>query len=78
MYKNTAYNLQYSDKDAQDIADAMESLGRVPKSNIRVLTNSEATREEIRKSMLVWLGDNVKENDVVFIYFILELIGSII
>ena len=69
MYKNTAYNLQYSDKDAQDIADAMESLDRVPKSNIRVLTNSEATREEIRKSMLVWLGDNVKENDVVFIYF---------
>jgi len=68
-YKNDKINLRYASKDATDFYNFLKSNegGKVPDSNIKLLTNQDATRKNILKS----LNENfskANENDVVIFY----------
>lgn len=62
--------LQFSNRDAVAFADYLMSAsgGKVPKNQIRLLTDSAATIGEVDKA-LRWVLNNCKENDRVYFYF---------
>jgi hypothetical protein len=68
-YSNSANNLNYSAKDATDFQNALTHYGNFKKENIKLLINENASRENIRKAIEGWLKSNIKENDLVIIYF---------
>lgn len=61
--------LRYAHRDAQKFADYLTSPsgGNVPQDHIKLLTNNEATRNNIIKSLNQVLG-RALENDVVYLY----------
>lgn len=62
--------LKYAHKDAQEFASFLQTSagGSVPKENIRLLINENATVSAIYLSMR-WLTDSKKQNALVYIYF---------
>lgn len=63
--------LQYTDEDARGMYKFLTSPsgGRVPKKNIKLLIDHEATLVNIRTALGVFLSKNAKPNDTVIIYF---------
>jgi len=68
-YENPVNNLKYAQKDASNFQDALFKYGKFNKENVRLLTNKDASRENIRKSIEGWLKSRVKRNDLVIIFF---------
>ena len=62
--------LKYANKDARVFADYLlsKSGGSVPKENIRLLTDSNATTAAVYDAMS-WLRESCRENDLVYFYF---------
>ena len=67
--------LKYAHKDAQRFANFLQSPagGNVPRANIRILTNREATRSNILNSLKDVLGKAL-ENDVVYLYMAMHAV----
>jgi hypothetical protein len=69
-FKNPKWNLNYPDKDAKDFADYLIQKAHFAPDHVRVLTDSQATRERILTDIgSFWLPFNAKPNDLVCIYF---------
>ena len=62
-----AYDLPYSDDDAQDLYDELCSLWG--SDHIKLLVDSEATKANIGDSVVSWLDPREDANDVVFFFF---------
>lgn len=63
-------DLQFAHRDAKIFADYLQSTagGSVPKDNIRLLTNEQATIANIYMAKQ-WLEESAQKDDLVFFYF---------
>lgn len=69
-FKDPRWDLMYPAKDAEDFASFLIKEGNFAEDHVKVLTNSEATRENILTAMgSKWLPENVKPGDIVVLYF---------
>jgi tetratricopeptide (TPR) repeat protein len=68
-YKNPKLRLQYAAADAKQVRNSLITFGRFKQENVQLLTDSEATRENIRKRIEGWLKKVANTNDLVLIYF---------
>jgi hypothetical protein len=62
--------LQFADRDAEKFAEFIQTSegGAFPKDNIRILSNGDATRENIFRA-INWLSKRVKGDDLVYVFF---------
>lgn len=68
-FKYSNINLRYAAKDATDFDKYLTSYGRFAKDHVKLLTDGEATRENIVKMLGEgWLGKNAAPDDLVVIY----------
>lgn len=58
----------YAVKDAQAVASLLETQGGIPKTHIRLLTDSKATGNDLR-SVGDWLRMRVKPDSTVYVYY---------
>jgi tetratricopeptide (TPR) repeat protein len=68
-YQNPSLRLHYAAEDAKQMQNSLMTFGKFKKENVRLLTDGEATRENIRKNIEGWLKKNAKKDDLVLIYF---------
>ena len=61
--------LSYATSDAKAIAEILIDRFEFPKENVTVLLDSKATRDSIRKAFFDLVGERVKPNDRVIIFF---------
>lgn len=59
----------YAAKDAEAIARVLEVQGGVPKTHIKLLTDSRATYNDIRNHVTDWLRMRVKPESTVYTYY---------
>lgn len=59
----------YAAKDAETIAKVLEIQGGIPKTHIKLLTDSKATNTDIRNHVNDWLRMRVKSDSIVYIYY---------
>ncbi len=70
QFKDPKWNLLYADKDAKDFGKFLTNECNFQPDHVKVLTNSEATREKILTALgSQFLPQNVKPGDLVLIYF---------
>lgn len=58
----------YAVRDAQAVADLLQTQGGIPKSHIRLLTDAKATGNDLR-TLGDWLRLRVKANSTVYVYY---------
>src|SRR3990172_4348419 len=70
-YSNPTINLNYADRDAQAFQELLldPQIGAYKPENVRLLINEEATRKNIMSALNSWLGNRVREEDSVLIYY---------
>jgi tetratricopeptide (TPR) repeat protein len=69
-FKDTAINLRYPAKDAEDFSRFLTETQGFSPNNVRCLMNEQATRENILAAMgETWLPRTVDKEDLVLIYF---------
>jgi uncharacterized caspase-like protein/Tfp pilus assembly protein PilF len=69
-YKNPNLRLRYAAEDARQVRNSLITFGRFKEDNVRLLTDDEATRENIRKNIEGWLKRKIaKKDDLVLVYF---------
>lgn len=68
-YEISSNDLRFAQKDADDFSKALISYGGFKKENTKLLVNSDASRENIRKNIEGWLKDKASKNDLVIIFF---------
>ncbi len=68
-YENSANNLKYARKDAEDFRNSLLEYGKFNKENVKLLVDKQASRENIRKNIEGWLKTIAKKNDLVIIFF---------
>ena len=61
--------LKYPETDAEEFKRILVEHGAVPEDNIKYLTGSNATRENIKNSIYEFLGSNTLPEDEVYIFF---------
>lgn len=61
--------LALCEKDAEVMKQSIVKTGNFDAANVRVLLGNQVTRENLRSSIVEWLGRNVKEGDQVFFFF---------
>lgn len=61
--------LNLCEKDAAVMKDSIVKTGNFDAANVKVLLGSEVTRENLRSSIVDWLGSQVREGDQVFFFF---------
>ncbi len=68
-FKDPSINLKYAAKDATDFSNFLVSNQRFKSDHVKLLTNEQATREDII-GMLgdKWLGKVAKKDDLVLVY----------
>ncbi len=73
-YKNLApaENLAFAEKDAENLYSALigKEGGNIEFENVRKLIGPQATLENIRDALEVWLPSHVQETDRVVVYFV--------
>jgi len=64
-------SLNYTVNDAQGLYDVLinPNYGGIPKDNIQLLLDQEATVANIKKAIGTWLRQQAKEDDTVMIYY---------
>ncbi len=68
-FKDPKWNLMYPAKDAQDFANFLVKEGHFAPDHVNVLTNSNATRQNILSAFGEgWLPENVKPGDIALVY----------
>jgi uncharacterized caspase-like protein len=70
-YQDERLNLRFSTNDAQGLYNILtdSNYGGVPKENIQLLLNKDATDRNIKRALGKWLQQQVKEEDTVIIYY---------
>ncbi len=61
--------VSYAVKDAQAIAALLETQAGIPKTHIKLLTDSKATLSGLRNHLGEWLRLRVKPDSTVYVYF---------
>lgn len=59
----------YAVKDAEEIAQLLETQGGIPKTNIKLLTDAKATIGDLRSHFGDWLRMRVKPDSTVYVYY---------
>ncbi|MBX9573416.1 MAG: caspase family protein [Candidatus Obscuribacterales bacterium] len=68
-FKDPKWNLMYPAKDAQDFANFLVKEGHFAPDHVKVLINSNATRQNILSAFGEgWLPENVKPGDIALVY----------
>src|SRR5271157_3037353 len=67
-----ADNLAFAEKDAENLYSALISkeAGNIEFENVRKLIGPQATLENIRDALEVWLPSHAQETDRVVVYFV--------
>ena len=60
---------KYAAMDAEMIATYFQSLGGLPKNNVRLLQDWSALRPDIEEALLDWLPSRISKESVVTVYF---------
>lgn len=60
---------KYAALDAEMVATYFQSLGGLPKSNVRLLQDWSALRPDIEEALLDWLPSKITKDSVVMVYF---------
>ena len=60
---------KYAALDAEMVATYFQSLGGLPKSNVRLLQDWSALRPDIEEALLDWLPSRITKESVVTVYF---------
>jgi hypothetical protein len=60
---------KYAALDAEMVATYFESLGGLPKNNVRLLQDGSALRPDIEEALLDWLPSKISKDSLVVIYF---------
>src|SRR3990167_1054961 len=70
-YANPNINLNYADKDAQALSEILldAEVGAYKPENVRLLINEGATRKNIMSALNSWLGNRVRKEDSVLIFY---------
>jgi uncharacterized caspase-like protein len=72
-YKNlpTKAQLRFANRDAEELATFLRSPngGGFPSSNIKILTDAEASLASVRTALGTWLTRSTEPSDVVYIFF---------
>src|SRR3990172_11715276 len=70
-YANPNINLNYADKDAQALSEILldAEIGAYKPENVRLLINEGATRKNIMSALNSWLGNRVRKEDSVLIFY---------
>ncbi|MEE8349789.1 MAG: SUMF1/EgtB/PvdO family nonheme iron enzyme [Acidobacteriota bacterium] len=70
-YANATIDLSFAENDAQSLYDLLldPEIGAYKKENIRLLVDENATRKNIMSSLNSWLGNRVREEDSVLIFY---------
>jgi hypothetical protein len=61
--------IPYAAKDAEAIAQVLEVQAGIPKTHIKLLTDSKATNTDIRSHLNDWLSMRVKPDSTVYVYY---------
>ena len=61
-------HLKYASRDIQGISRALVRAGKVPQTHIKLLTDQDASKQHILKSLKTWLG-KAGPKDTVLVYF---------
>ncbi len=60
---------KYATLDAEMVATYLQTLGGVPRNNVRLLKDWSALRPDIEEALLDWLPSKVTKDSVVTVYF---------
>ena len=71
QYEDNRLNLNYTENDARGLYDLLTDpqYGGVPKENIQLLLNEDATDRKIKRAIGKWLARQTGEDDTVIIYY---------
>jgi len=69
-YVPPAAQLKYAHRDAEDFAQFLRSppAGAIPASNVRLLTEQQATAGGVRAALVNWLPQSAGPNDIVYLF----------
>ena len=70
-YANSTIDLSFAANDAQSLHDLLldPEIGAYKEENVRLLVNEDATRKNIMSSLNSWLGNRVREEDSILIFY---------
>jgi formylglycine-generating enzyme required for sulfatase activity len=70
-YANPAINLEFAAADAEALSKLLTDpeVGAYAPDNVKVLTNDQATRRNIVSALKTWLGNRVKPEDSVLVFY---------
>lgn len=60
---------KYASSDAEMVAHYFQSLGGVPRANIRLLQDGKALKQDIDEALLDWLPPHMNQDAIVIVYF---------
>lgn len=61
--------VKYASRDAEVVAKYLENIGGIPRSNIKVLTDTSVTKSDLEAYIEDWLARRVSKDSVVFVYY---------
>jgi hypothetical protein len=61
--------VKYASRDAEVIARYLENVGGIPRSNIKVLTDTSVTKSDLEAYIEDWLARRVSKDSTVFVYY---------
>ncbi|TAN43857.1 MAG: hypothetical protein EPN22_08965 [Nitrospirae bacterium] len=62
-------SVKYASRDAEVVARYLENVGGIPKSNIKLLTDTAVTKSDLEAYIEDWLARRVSRDSVVFVYY---------
>lgn len=60
---------KYAAQDAEMVANYLQTLGGIPKNNVRLLQDGSALRPDIEEAVLDWLPSKLTQDSLVTVYF---------
>ena len=61
--------VKYASRDAEVIAKYLENVGGIPRSNIKLLTDTSVTKSDLEAYIEDWLARRVSKDSTVFVYY---------
>ena len=70
-YANSTIDLSFAENDARSLHDLLldPEIGAYKEENVRLLVDEEATRKNIMSALNSWLGNRVREEDSILIFY---------